>query len=124
MASQKVKDYFRTQGVVQGLLGQSLRGVAKNHAKTRGKNGSTIVRDIFSSLGALKVNGSDTDEIYNQEREAFQMSFLPTEEEAIQDFGVKNTQEVSDIMYDEEVQTFLEKVFLAAKQDRTKGFQN
>ena len=123
-ASQKVKDYFRTQGVVQGLLGQSLRGVAKNHAKTRGKNGSTIVRDIFSSLGALKVNGSDTDEIYNQEREAFQMSFLPTEEEAIQDFGVKNTQEVSDIMYDEEVQTFLEKVFLAAKQDRTKSFQN
>jgi len=121
-ASQKVKDYFKTQGIVQGLLGQSLRGVAKGYAKTRGKNGSTIVRDIFSSLGALKVNGSDTDEIYNQEREAFQMSFLMSEEEAIQEFKAKDTQEVSEIMYDEDVQTFLENIFIAAKQDPKRKF--
>lgn len=109
--SQKVKDYFKSQGIVQGLLGQSLRGVGKKYAKTRGKNGTTIVRDIFASLGALKINGSDFDEIYNQEREAAQMAYLPTEEKAIQDFGVKNTQEVSEIMYDPEVQTFLQDVF-------------
>ena len=113
--TQKVKDYFRTQGVVQGLLGQSLRSVAKPFAKVKGRNGSTIVRDLFSSLGALKINGSDFDEIFNQEREASQMALLMSEEEAIQEFGVKNTQEVSDIMYDKDVQIFLRKLFGAAR---------
>jgi polyhydroxyalkanoate synthesis regulator phasin len=122
-AGQKVKDYFKTQGIVRGLLGQSLRAVGRPYAKIRGKNGSTIVRDIFSSLGAFKVNGSDTDEVYNQEREAFQMSFLETEEEAIQSFEVKNTQEVSDIIYDSEVQLFLNSVFISARNNKDKTFK-
>ena len=97
-----IVSYFK-QGGPQALV-QGFKGNILNKYIERGD----IMRGLGSILGANKIHHGVDDEIALQTREASLNDILLEEEQAQQMFGVNGSKAVSEIMYNDTVQKFLE----------------
>jgi len=124
--TEKIKNYIKDFGVIGGLFSSPMRILGERYAKRKGRKAdgttTTILRDLFSSIGGgIKGLSGAYDEQHQQLLTARYDNHISSNEKIVENFNAKNTEEVSDIMYSSEVQSLGRTLFLEYNQLKQAG---
>ena len=104
-------DYVKKGGLLVGF-----QGWAPNLLNPFFNRGDTMVT-IGALMGANNAIPGMNNEVYQQAKEGEYMSFIPQENESATIFGVRNSDQVSQIMYDPQVQAYIDKLIRLSQRD-------